>query len=72
MVDLQGQYQKIKPEIDNAIQRIIDATSFVKGPEVKDFEKELAGYLGVRHVIACANGTDALQVALMALDLEAG
>jgi len=72
MVDLKGQYHKIKPEIDNAIQRIIDATSFVKGPEVKDFEKELALYLGVRHVIACANGTDALQVALMALDLKPG
>jgi UDP-2-acetamido-2-deoxy-ribo-hexuluronate aminotransferase len=72
MVDLQGQYHKIKTEIDNAIQRIVDSTSFVKGPEVKDFEKELAIYLGARHVIACANGTDALQVALMALDLKPG
>jgi dTDP-4-amino-4,6-dideoxygalactose transaminase len=72
MVDLQGQYQKIKNEVDSAMQRIIDSASFVKGPEVKDFEKELASYLGVRNVIACANGTDALQVALMALDLKPG
>jgi UDP-2-acetamido-2-deoxy-ribo-hexuluronate aminotransferase len=72
MVDLQGQYQKIKPEIDSAIQRILDSASFVKGPEVKDFEKELAQYLGAGHVIACANGTDALQVALMSLNLKPG
>ena len=72
MVDLQSQYRKIKPEIDSAIQQIIDSTSFVKGPEVKDFERELARYLDVRHVIACANGTDALQVALMALNLQPG
>jgi UDP-2-acetamido-2-deoxy-ribo-hexuluronate aminotransferase len=72
MVDLQGQYQKIKPEIDSAIQRIIDSASFIKGPEVKDFEKELAQYLGAGHAIACANGTDALQVALMALNLKPG
>jgi len=72
MVDLQGQYHKIKPEVDHAIQRIIDAASFVKGPEVRDFEKELARYLDVRHVIACGNGTDALQVALMALNLQPG
>ena len=72
MVDLQSQYQKIKPEIDSAIQRIIDSAVFVKGPEVKDFEKELAQYLGAGHAIACANGTDALQVALMALNLKPG
>jgi len=72
MVDLQSQYNKIKTEIDSAIQRIIDAASFVKGPEVKEFEKELARYLDVKHVIACANGTDALQVALMALNLKPG
>jgi UDP-2-acetamido-2-deoxy-ribo-hexuluronate aminotransferase len=72
MVDLQGQYHKIKPEIDSSIQRIIESTSFVKGPEVKEFEKELAQYLGVSRVIACANGTDALQVALMALNLKPG
>ncbi len=72
MVDLHGQYLRIKEEIDGAIQRIIDSSAFVKGPEVKAFEKELAQYLGVKHVIACANGTDALQVALMALDLKPG
>ena len=72
MVDLQSQYQKIKPEIDSAIQRIIDSAVFVKGPEVKDFEKELAQYLGAGYAIACANGTDALQVALMALNLKPG
>lgn len=72
MVDLQSQYRKIKPEIDSAIQRIIDTAVFVKGPEVKDFEKELAQYLGAGHAIACANGTDALQVALMALNLKPG
>ncbi|MBN2274904.1 MAG: DegT/DnrJ/EryC1/StrS family aminotransferase [Bacteroidales bacterium] len=72
MVDLQSQYHKIKPEIDIAIQRIIDSASFVKGPEVKEFEKELARYMGIRHVTACANGTDALQVALMALNLRPG
>jgi len=72
MVDLQSQYQKIKPEIDQAIRRIIDSTSFVKGPEIKDFERELAQFLGGGHVISCANGTDALQVALMALNLKPG
>jgi UDP-2-acetamido-2-deoxy-ribo-hexuluronate aminotransferase len=72
MVDLQSQYQKVKMEIDTAIQRIIDSATFVKGPEVKEFEKELASYLNVSHVVACANGTDALQVALMALDLKPG
>lgn len=72
MVDLHGQYLKIKPEIDGAIQRVLDSAVFVKGPEVKEFEKELAGYLGVKHVIACANGTDALQISLMALGLKPG
>jgi len=72
MVDLQGQYQKIKSEIDQAIQGVIDSTVFVKGAEVKEFENELAEYLGVSHVIACANGTDALQICLMALGLQPG
>jgi len=72
MVDLQGLYNKIKPEIDQAIQQVIDNTTFIKGPDVKAFENELAGYLGVKHVIACANGTDALQISLMALDLKPG
>ncbi len=72
MVDLHGQYLKIKEEINGAIQGIIESAAFVKGPEVKAFEKELAQYLGVKHVVACANGTDALQVALMSLGLEPG
>ena len=72
MVDLVGQYQKIKPEVDAAIQRVIDSTAFINGPEVKEFEKELAAYNGSKHVIACANGTDALQIAMMALGLQPG
>ncbi len=72
MVDLNGQYQKIKPDVDAAIQEVIDQTAFIKGKPVSDFEQELADYLGVKHVIACANGTDALQLALMALDLKPG
>ncbi len=72
MVDLYGQYIKIKEEVDGAINNVITKSSFVKGEEVQLFEKELATYLGVRHVIACANGTDALQIALMALDLKPG
>jgi dTDP-4-amino-4,6-dideoxygalactose transaminase len=72
MVDLHGQYLKIKPEIDLSIQRVLDSAIFVKGPEVKEFETELAHYLGVKHVIACGNGTDALQICLMALGLKPG
>ncbi|MBK9760385.1 MAG: DegT/DnrJ/EryC1/StrS family aminotransferase [Flavobacteriales bacterium] len=72
MVDLVGQYEKIKPEVDAALQRVIDSAAFINGPEVKEFEKELADYLGVKHVIGCANGTDALQIAMMALGLKAG
>lgn len=72
MVDLVGQYQKIKPEVDAAMQRVIDTAMFIGGPEVKEFEKELASYNGSKHVIACANGTDALQIAMMALDLKPG
>ena len=72
MVDLSGQYQKIKPEIDAALQRVIDSTAFINGPEVKEFEKELAAYLGAKHAIGCANGTDALQIAMMALGLKPG
>lgn len=71
MVDLQGQYQKIKPEIDKKIAEILASTAFIKGQDVSDFESELAHYLGVKHVIACANGTDALQIALMGLNLNA-
>ncbi len=72
MVDLKGQYQKIKKEIDAAISSVIESTAFIKGPEVKELKKELQDYLGVKHVIPCGNGTDALQIAIMALDLQPG
>ncbi|MBI9065643.1 MAG: DegT/DnrJ/EryC1/StrS family aminotransferase [Salinivirgaceae bacterium] len=72
MVDLKSQYEKIKPDVDKAIQFVIDNTQFIKGDAVKEFENELATYLGVKHVIGCANGTDALQIAMMALGLKPG
>ena len=72
MVDLGGQHAKIKSELDEAIGRVMQTTAFIKGPDVKQFEEELAAYLDVKHVIGCANGTDALQLALMALELPAG
>ncbi len=72
MVDLAGQYNKIKTEIDNAIASVIHSTAFINGPEVKAFQAELEKYLGVKHVIPCANGTDALQIAMMALGLKPG
>ncbi len=72
MVDLRSQYLEIKTEIDNAIQNVIDSSSFVKSPVVKEFEIQLARYLKARNVIACGNCTDALQISLMALDLKPG
>ena len=72
MVDLVGQYNKIKPEVDNAIQEILSTAAFINGPYVKKFQEDLQQYLNVKHVIPCANGTDALQVAMMALNLEPG
>ncbi|MCU0348315.1 MAG: DegT/DnrJ/EryC1/StrS family aminotransferase [Saprospiraceae bacterium] len=72
MVDLKGQYQKIKFEIDEAVLNCIESAQFIQGPQVKLFENELAAYLGAQQVIACANGTDALQIALMALGLQPG
>ena len=72
MVDLKGQYLKIKEEIDTAIQSVIDSTAYINGPDVKELQKELAEYLSVKHVITCANGTDALQIAMMALGLKPG
>lgn len=72
MVDLRRQYLHIKAEVDAAIQNVIDTTAFINGPDVGTFAGELAQYLGVKHVIPCANGTDALQIALMALDLKPG
>lgn len=72
MVDLKTQYDKIKPEVDAAIHEVLDATAFINGPAVQRFQKNLEQYLGVKHVIPCANGTDALQVSMMALDLQPG
>ncbi|KAF0131228.1 MAG: putative PLP-dependent enzyme [Bacteroidetes bacterium] len=72
MVDLAGQYQKIKPEVDSAIAEILTNTSFINGPAVRQFQANLEKYLGAKHVIPCANGTDALQVAMMVLDLKPG
>ena len=72
MVDLRNQYLKIKPDIDYAIQACIDSTNFIKGPQVGAFEEQLADYLNVKSVVSCANGTDALQIAMMALDLKPG
>lgn len=72
MVDLKRQYEKIKPEIDKAISEVIESTAFINGPSVKAFQADLEQYLGVRHVIPCGNGTDALQVAMMALGLKPG
>ncbi|MBT2623287.1 DegT/DnrJ/EryC1/StrS family aminotransferase [Chryseobacterium sp. ISL-6] len=72
MVDLQSQYYKIKNDVDNAVLNVMDSAAFINGPEVKSFQNELESYLEVKHVIPCANGTDALQIALMALDLKEG
>ncbi|WP_270546602.1 DegT/DnrJ/EryC1/StrS family aminotransferase [Butyricimonas paravirosa] len=72
MVALHGQYLKIKQEIDRGIQEVIDSCTFINGSQVKEFTQELEEYSGAKHVITCANGTDALQIALMALDLKRG
>ena len=72
MVDLKGQYLKIKDEVDAGIHRVIDNTAFINGPIVKEFAQHLSEYQGGCHVITCANGTDALQIALMALELKPG
>jgi len=72
MVDLVTQYNKIKTEVDQAVLNVIAQAAFINGPEVKSFQAELEAYLGVKHVIPCANGTDALQVAMMALGLKPG
>ena len=72
MVDLHGQYLRIKDEVQAAMQEVIDNSAFINGPQVGKFADELADYLGVKHVIPCANGTDALQVACMALGLKPG
>ena len=72
MVDLYGQYLNIKSEIDEAIRKVIESTAFIRGGEVGQFEKELADYLGTSHAVACGNGTDALQIAMMALEMRPG
>ena len=72
MVDLKGQYEKIREEINSEIQKVIDSTAFINGPKVREFASNLSNYLGGVNVIPCANGTDALQIALMALGLEPG
>lgn len=72
MVDLLGQYRQIQQEIDEAVLRVVRSSQFIGGPEVKAFQEELAQFNGVEHVIPCANGTDALQIAMMALGLQPG
>jgi dTDP-4-amino-4,6-dideoxygalactose transaminase len=72
MVDTKTQYEKIKEEVDRAVLAVMNSSSFINGPAVRDFADQLARYLSVKHVIPCANGTDALQIALMALDLQPG
>lgn len=72
MVDLHGQYMKIKDEVDAGISQVIESSAFINGPQVKEFAGKLADYVHCKHVITCGNGTDALQIALMALDLKPG
>ena len=72
MVDLKSQYDKIKDTVNASIQEVLDTTSYINGPQVQSFQKNLEEYLDVKHVIPCANGTDALQIAMMALDLKPG
>ncbi|WP_109851557.1 DegT/DnrJ/EryC1/StrS aminotransferase family protein [Aquimarina sp. AU58] len=72
MVDLKGQYEQIKERIDSSVLDVVQSTAFINGPEVHSFQKELEDYLGVKHVIPCANGTDALQIAMMGLGLQPG
>ncbi len=72
MVDLHGQYLKIKDEVDAGIRQVIETSAFINGPQVKEFSESLAAYAGAKYVIPCANGTDALQIALMALELKPG
>jgi dTDP-4-amino-4,6-dideoxygalactose transaminase len=72
MVDLQGQYQGIKDQVNTSLQQVIESAAFINGPEVRAFQEELENYLNVKHVIPCANGTDALQIAMMGLGLQPG
>ncbi|HZH01363.1 MAG TPA: aminotransferase class I/II-fold pyridoxal phosphate-dependent enzyme, partial [Flavisolibacter sp.] len=72
MVDLKQQYQRIKAEVDAAVISVLESSAFINGPQVQSFANALANYNGVEHVIPCANGTDALQIAMMALGLKPG
>ena len=72
MVDLKGQYAKIKEKVDRAIHEVLDSTAFINGKPVIEFSQNLSEYLGIKHVIPCANGTDALQIAMMGLGLKPG
>lgn len=72
MVDLQGQYEEIKESVNSSIQQVLDTSAYINGPLVHEFQKDLETYLNVKHVIPCANGTDALQIAMMGLGLEPG
>ncbi|MDC7994588.1 DegT/DnrJ/EryC1/StrS family aminotransferase [Altibacter sp. HG106] len=72
MVDLKGQYEKIKEQVDQSVLEVISSTAYINGPEVQAFQQELEAYLDVKHVIPCANGTDALQIAMMGLGLQPG
>jgi len=72
MVDLKSQYDQIKDTVNASIQEVLDTTSYINGPQVQKFQKDLEAYLGVKHVIPCANGTDALQIAMMGLGLKPG
>ncbi len=72
MVDLQGQYQQIKKTVDSSIQKVLDSSAYINGPLVHEFQADLEKYLDVKHVIPCANGTDAIQIAMMGLGLEQG
>lgn len=72
MVDLQGQFEGIKDRVNHSINEVLESAAFINGPEVQQFQKELEAYLGVKHVIPCANGTDALQIAMMGLGLQPG
>ena len=72
MVDLKGQYEGIKEQVNESLQEVLESTAFINGPQVQSFQKELEEYLNVKHVIPCANGTDALQIAMMGLGLKPG
>ena len=72
MVDLKSQYEKIKETVNTSIQEVLDTNTYINGPQVHQFQKSLEHYLDVKHVIPCANGTDALQIAMMGLDLKPG